>query len=240
MLSTNGITTVLFDLDGTLRHNRPSFNQAFCDYMRQVGATDGAENRRNAIRWLHYYWAQSPEMLADREKYEDQHEAFWTNHARLGLVAFGCAEDQAVSLAPQLYRLMAEEYQPENWVPDDVPEMLQDLKASGFTLGVVSNRTHPFLEELQTLGIQGYFDCAFAAGEVNSWKPEPAIFQHALDYLGSEAHESIYVGDNFYADVLGARRAGLRPVLLDPEGLFPEATCPVIYTIGGLRAVLEK
>ena len=240
MLSTNGITTILFDLDGTLRHNRPSFNQAFCDYMCQFGVPDGAENRRRAIRWLHYYWAQSPEMLADRETYGDQLESFWTNHARLGLIAFGCPEGQAETLAPQLYRLMAEDYQPENWVPDDVPEMLQALKDSGFTLGVVSNRTHSFLEELETLGIQGYFDCAFAAGELNSWKPEPEIFLHVLRHLGIEAHETIYVGDNYYADIVGAQRAGLQPVLLDPEGLFPEADCPVIHTIGGLESVLEK
>jgi HAD superfamily hydrolase (TIGR01549 family) len=240
LLSRNGISTVLFDLDGTLRHNRPSFNQAFCDYMCRLGVPDGAENRRNAIRWLHYYWAQSPEMLADRETFGDQHEAFWTNHARLGLVAFGCPEDRAESLAPQLYRLMAEDYQPENWVPDDVPKMLQTLKDSGFTLGVVSNRTHSYLEELETLGIHSYFDCAFAAGELNSWKPEPEIFQHALRHLGIEAHETLYVGDNYYADIVGAQRAGLQPVLLDPEGLFPEAGCPVIHSIGGLRTVLEK
>jgi HAD superfamily hydrolase (TIGR01662 family) len=240
LLSTNGITTILFDLDGTLRHNRPSFNQAFCDYMCKLGAPDDVENRRKAIRWLHYYWAQSPEMLADREAYGEQMEAFWTNHARLGLVAFGCPPDQAETLSPQLYRLMAEDYQPENWVPDDVPEMLQALKDSGFTLGVVSNRTHSFIEELESLGIDRYFDCTFAAGEVNSWKPEPQIFLHALRHLGIEPHETLYVGDNYYADVLGAQRAGLRPVLLDPDGLFPEAACPVIHTIGGLRSVLEK
>jgi HAD superfamily hydrolase (TIGR01509 family) len=240
LLSKNGISTILFDLDGTLRHNRPSYNQAFCDYMCQLGAPDSPENRRSAMRWLHYYWAQSQEMLADREKYGEQVEAFWTNHARLGLIAFGCPADRAETLAPELYSLMVEDYQPENWVPDDVPVMLQALKDGGFKLGVVSNRTHSFLEELENLGIQDYFDCAFAAGELNSWKPEPEIFLHALRHLGIEAHETIYVGDNYYADILGAQQAGLQPVLLDPERIFPEADCLVIQAIGDLESILVK
>jgi HAD superfamily hydrolase (TIGR01549 family) len=208
--------------------------------MVSLGEQDSARNRREAIRWLHYYWAQSPEMLADREAFGDQLQAFWTNHARLGLVAFGCPHERAESLSPELYRLMKEDYQPENWVPGDVHEMLRELKDSGFTLGVVSNRTFSFLEELSALSLDSYFDCAIAAGEVNAWKPEPEIFRHALRHIGIEGREALYVGDNYYADVVGAQRAGLRPVLLDPDGLFPEAACQVIQTIGGLRSLLEK
>ena len=240
MFSPNGISTILFDLDGTLRHSRPSFNQAFCDFACQLGVTEKVGKRQAAMRWLHYYWAQSTELLADLETFRDQHELFWTHHARHGLVAFGCEQDQIDSLAPELYRRMANEYEPESWVPPDVPEMLQALKESGFRLGVVSNRTHPFDEELNTLGLAPYFDCALAAGAFNAWKPEPDIFHHALEKLDVKAHEALYVGDNYYADVIGAQRAGLRPVLLDPDGLFPEAECQVIQSMSQLAAVLEK
>jgi HAD superfamily hydrolase (TIGR01549 family) len=240
LISPNGYSTILFDLDGTLRYSRPSFNEAFCDFICQLGVPDAADNRRETMRWLHYYWAQSPELLADLETYRDKQAPFWTNHARLGLIAYGCASDQASGLASELYRRMTEEYQPENWVPPDVVVMLHSLKESGFRLGVVSNRTQAYQGELEVLGLQSFFECAFAAGEVNAWKPEPEIFRHALDYLGVEAQETIYVGDKNYADVLGAQRAGLHPVLLDPDGIFPEAECPVIQTIGQLASILEK
>jgi FMN phosphatase YigB (HAD superfamily) len=46
------------------------------------------------------------------------------------------------------------------------------------------------------------------------------------------------VGDNYWADVVGARRAGVTPVLLDPQGLFPEADCLVLDELDDLLAWL--
>jgi predicted HAD superfamily phosphohydrolase YqeG len=43
------------------------------------------------------------------------------------------------------------------------------------------------------------------------------------------------VGDNYFADVVGARNAGIQPILIDPVNLFPEADCVVIDTISDLE-----
>ncbi|HEY5574567.1 MAG TPA: hypothetical protein VIK64_16210, partial [Anaerolineales bacterium] len=110
MLAPNGITAILFDLDGTLRFSRPSYFQAFFDFALQAGAAGLADNRQAAMRWLHYYWAQSKEMLADREKFVEQEELFWNNHARRGLMAFGCPPERAEALAPEVNRLFSENY----------------------------------------------------------------------------------------------------------------------------------
>lgn len=236
MLSRNSITTILFDLDGTLRHSRPSFTGTFISLAVQLGAPDSEEQRRRATRWLHYYWAQSSELLADRQVYQDE-EIFWTNHSRLFLINLGCLPEQAEKLAPELYRHYIKEFQPEDWVPPDVPETLEALKNADYTLGVVSNRSQSYREQLETLGLDSYFECAVAAGEVNSWKPDPVIFQHALQELGADPGKTVYVGDNYYADVIGAQRAGLQPVLIDPDGLFPEAGCPVVHTVGELKSL---
>jgi FMN phosphatase YigB (HAD superfamily) len=50
---------------------------------------------------------------------------------------------------------------------------------------------------------------------------------------------SLYVGDNYYADVVSSRAAGLTPVLLDPERIFPEADCRVIDGLTELLAWLR-
>lgn len=240
MLSPNGIRAILFDLDGTLRYSRPSYNQAFFEFARKLGLEDTPEKRQKAMRWLHYYWAQSAELLADLQTFGDRQDLFWTNHARLDLLAYQCSEGESNRLAPEIYRLMSSEYNPQDWVPADVPGTLKALRECGFTLGVVSNRTHPYLQQLQALGLADYFELALAAGEINSWKPEPAIFQHALEKLNEEASHTLYVGDNYYADVLGAQGAGLQPVLLDPEVIFPEAECAVIQSLADLPFILEK
>lgn len=239
LLSRESITTILFDLDGTLRHNRPAFTEIFFALAVRLGGPDSIEHRQRATRWLHYYWAQSAELLADRQVYVEE-EAFWINHARLFLVYLGCSPTQAEASAPELYTYYLDEYQPKDWVPPDVPKTLETLINVGYTLGVASNRSQPYREQLETLCLDGYFQCAVAAGEVNSWKPNPEIFHHALKELVSKPEETVYVGDNYFADVVGAQRAGLLPILLDPQGLFPEADCPVVQTVGELKLLFVK
>jgi FMN phosphatase YigB (HAD superfamily) len=50
----------------------------------------------------------------------------------------------------------------------------------------------------------------------------------------------MYVGDNYFADVVGARSAGLRPVLYDPRGIYPYATCEVIQSFNQLADLLKQ
>ena len=231
MLSPNGLRAILFDLDGTLRHNQPTFNQAFFDFAAELGAPVTPPSRAAAMRWQHFYWAYAPELVEDLEQFKGNDDLFWLNHIRKNLLALGCPAGQAEALAPELNRYMSEEFKPQDCVPAEVHSTLQTLKNAGFLLGVVTNRTKPFGDQFEKLGLSTYFDLALAAYEVNSWKPDPQIFLHAVERLGVLPDQAVYVGDNFYADVVGAQNAGLHPILLDSDGLFPEATCPVIQKI---------
>jgi HAD superfamily hydrolase (TIGR01549 family) len=239
ILSPNGVAAILFDLDGTLRHSVPSFNQAFLDFAIELGATDSPHKRWQTTRWVHYYWAQSPELLGDMQVYGELNDAFWSFYSYRTLTQFGCPEMQAQDLAPQVRQRMQETYQPEDHVPQETRHALAALREAGFPLGVVSNRSRPYAEQMAAWGLEPFFQFALAAGELNSWKPDAGIFLHGVELLGSQPEQTIYVGDNYYADILGATNAGLRPVLLDPEGLFPEAECPVISALGGLPGLLS-
>lgn len=239
LIHENGIDTIFFDLDGTLRHNRPTFIEALTGYTQELGLPDKIENNRQAHRWLHYYWAQSPELISDQETFDNNDDLFWINHSRLYLLANGYQPKQAIQGAPGLTQCMREGYNPEDIVADEVPDLLENLKTSGFRLAVISNRRNPFDEQLETLGIGSYFEYSLAAGAINAWKPDPVIFQHALTKMGIEPGQAVYVGDNYFADVIGAQRAGMRAVLIDPEGLFPEADCPVIHKISELEFALD-
>ena len=238
-LSPNGITAVLFDLDGTLRHNLPPYNQALLDYAVQLGTADSPERRRGVLRWVHAYWAQSADMLQDQATYGGLSEEFWNYYTGLTLLRFGCPETQAQALAPPVSQFMQNQYQPVDHVPAEVWETLTMLKDAGFAMGVASNRSRPYSEQMTALGLAPFFQFTLAAGEISSWKPEPGIFHHALGLLNVQPEQTIYVGDNYYADIIGAAAAGLRPVLLDPEGLFPEAACPVISSLGELVGLLS-
>jgi HAD superfamily hydrolase (TIGR01549 family) len=240
LLSNKKITGILFDLDGTLRHNSPTFNEVFFKAVELNDLANSIEKRKNSQRWLHYYWAQSPELLADMDNFKGHDDLFWINHTRLNLMAYGCSTFEADRFARPVYEHIRENYFPGDWVAPDVHETLNELKDRGYALAVLSNRRESCALELAELELLDYFDFVLVAGEVNSWKPNPEIFLSGLERLGTAPKSTLYIGDNYYADVVGAENAGLIPVLFDPEAVFPDVTCLVIKTIGDLLSLFDE
>ena len=237
MVSPNGIRAIFFDLDGTLRFNRPSGRNYFMDHAATLGVPTSRDQRDFVWRWENYYWANSTDLLNDQAKYPER-DAFWLNYSRLQLIKMGCSDEQAERLVPQIHAHMNENYKPENWVDPVTYDLLAELKAAGYLLGVISNRDQPFDEELEHLNLDGYFQLLVSGGEAGFKKPETGIFQYALKRGGISPDQTIYVGDNYFADVVGARNAGLHPVLLDIGGIFHQPGCPSIKSLGELPAVL--
>lgn len=226
---------VLFDLDGTLRHHIPAGSKVFVEYLRSIKVHFSEEDETRAERWEHFYFANSLEIQEDKKKFNHESREFWVNYSRRRLVALGLHPKQAAELAPEVSAHMGENYKPEVHVPEEAPRMLNTLKDSGYILGVVSNRDEPFHDELKDLNLHSYFHFSLAAGEVQSFKPDVRIFQKAVEMAGASASETMYIGDNYYADIVGSHRAGLVPVLFDPSGLFPDAECAVIRSFDELH-----
>ena len=155
-------------------------------------------------------------------------------------MSLGLSEQHAEELAPNVSAHMGEAYKPKSIVPDHVLRSLNQLKDHGYLMAVISNRDQAFHEELVSHNINEFFHFSLAAGEVGSFKPDPAIFHHALKRVNLEAQDVVYVGDNFYADVVGSRLAGLQPVLYDPDRLFPEADCAIITTFDDLLITVKS
>jgi len=239
MIKPNGIKAIFFDLDGTLRHSVPSGAEVFTDYVITLGLQVNDEARLRAVRWEHLYWASSTDLRDDLLAHSGDTENFWIEYSRRRLVALGASPEQAVELAPNVSKHMGEFYRPESIVPEDVRRTLSQLKQAGYILAVISNRDKPFQDLLNEHGIAEFFDFSLAAGEVNTFKPEPGVFEHALRRVNLSARDAIYVGDNYYADVVGARRAGLRPVLYDPLGVFPDSDCATIKSFDELNSVIK-
>jgi HAD superfamily hydrolase (TIGR01549 family) len=237
----NKIKAVLFDLDGTLRFNLPAAGEVFIEHVRNLGIQATEEQRVLNERWEYEYFASSLEVQEDYLKYRDDRNAFWINFTKRRLLALGVHVDRVDELVPKVFDHMNTIYKPRVHVPDEVFELLKHLQESKYVLGVVSNRDVSFQEELKELKLDSYFQFIVAAGEVQSYKPDPLIFQHALGLSGTSAAETMYVGDNYYADIVGALRAGLRPVLYDPSGLFPEAAdgCSVIKHYSEFYSLLK-
>jgi putative hydrolase of the HAD superfamily len=234
------VETIIFDLDGTLRHSVPAADAVQFQLANQLGAGVPLDSQLLGTRWTHYYWAQSPELRQDIDEFGDGvAKEFWINYSYRYLISLTMPAEQAHNLAPELAAQMELHYTPENTVYPCVPETLQTLKEAGFTLGLVSNRSNPCQEECEALGLWPYFEFAYVAAEVGAWKPDPQIFDRALELTGSSPENIVYVGDNYFADIMGAKNAGLQPVLLDERGVFPEADCLVIEKVGDLVGMVK-
>jgi HAD superfamily hydrolase (TIGR01662 family) len=239
MIRPYDIKAVFFDLDGTLRHSVPSGGEVFTDYVMTLGLPVNEEARLRALHWEHLYWASSVDLRDDLLAHSGDTEKFWIEYSRRRLIALGASSQWAREYAVKASMHMGEFYRPESIVPDDVRRALPQLKQEGYILAVISNRDKPFLDVLQEHGIDEFFDFSLAAGEVNSFKPEPGVFEHALRRANLSPKETIYVGDNYYADVVGSRRAGLQPVLFDPIGIFPDADCATIKSFDELNSIIK-
>jgi putative hydrolase of the HAD superfamily len=108
----------------------------------------------------------------------------------------------------------------------DARSGLEAIVAAGVAVGVVSNADGTIgaiLRELEILqvgpGPGVAVSCLIDSGEVGVEKPDPRIFHIALEALGVDAAAAWYVGDTPGIDVIGARRAGIRPLLMDPYEL---------------------
>lgn len=97
----------------------------------------------------------------------------------------------------------------------DVEPALDAMRAAGIRLGVISNWVWGAPELLHDLELASHFEELIISSRVGYQKPAPAIFERALDLMAVQPDRSIHVGDSYGADVLGARRAGIEPVLLD-------------------------
>ncbi len=120
---------------------------------------------------------------------------------------------------------------------DDVLPALRDLRGRGLRLVVVSNWDCSLPEWLDRAGIGPLVDGAVSSAVVGEAKPAPAVFEAGLRLAGCDAAEALFVGDSVENDVLGARAAGLRAVLVDRAG-EPPPGIEAVRSLGELSAIV--
>jgi putative hydrolase of the HAD superfamily len=124
-------------------------------------------------------------------------------------------------------------------VPDDVPEALLRFRAKGLRLVVVSNANGTVRAKLERLGLARHFDHVLDSQEEGVEKPDPRFFARALARSGATPETTLHAGDLYEVDVVGARAAGLRAVLVDRGSLYAGADCPRVRDLRELAARLE-
>jgi HAD superfamily hydrolase (TIGR01549 family) len=188
----------------------------------------------------------SPEALivADpraRRELDDTHTIGTTTDASRGwlffdLVLAHAGIDRSEATAAALAQLHAYHTASNLWeyVPDYVVPALEAMRARHLRLVVVSNANGTLRAHLDRLDLTRRFDCVLDSADEGVEKPAPRFFDIALERSGAARDTTIHVGDLYHVDVVGARNAGLRGVLLDEADLRPDADCPRVRTLDEL------
>lgn len=232
------VDAVFFDVGNTLLHPYPSVGHVCAEILRASGR-------------IHSLEEIDPLLPLVDEYYEDRYrsdDTFWTCDERAADVwtgmytvlcrHLGIPDEEAASLARSVYDAFGE---PSRWrAYEDVAPAFERLKNAGIRVGIVSNWDTRLEGILDGLGLSRWVDTLVSSAVVGLHKPDPRIFELACDRLGVPPARCAHVGDHYYADVLGARAAGLLPVLIDRHaaGLAsPGVTC--LTTLDDLEEALR-
>jgi putative hydrolase of the HAD superfamily len=130
------------------------------------------------------------------------------------------------------------EVQRENkpyWIAyEETHEVLEELKRRSLGVGLISNWDHTARKILDRLDLSRFLDPIVVSFEVGHAKPSAEIFRIALERGGVPPEECLYVGDNYYDDALGARKVGMRPLIINRFGRLgvEEITdCPILTSL---------
>ena len=117
-------------------------------------------------------------------------------------------------------------------------EQLQQI-GSRYRLGVISNADGRIADVLQRCGIADCFQSITDSGRIGYEKPHPEIFRRAMESLKSMPQESLYVGDVYSVDYLGATGAGMQALLMDIAGAYVDKGVERVESLEELQALLE-
>lgn len=123
-------------------------------------------------------------------------------------------------------------------VPDGFAAAMDRLRAAGVTVVLVSNSEGMLDALFERLAIRRHFDVLIDSGLVGVEKPDPRIFDIALERAGIAAENTLHLGDTYTTDILGARAAKIRFALIDPHGHYDGAH-PDVPRVPGVTAVAE-
>lgn len=164
-----------------------------------------------------------------------------TNDAGRGWLYFNLIfEETGVPVTAAVEEALAElhAYHQESnlWelVPAGVLPALAALRERGLKLTIVSNANGKLRGLFNRVALAGCVDCLLDSHDEGVEKPDPRFFEIALERSGARRETTMHVGDLYHVDVAGARAAGMRGVLLDEAGLYPEVDCPSVRSLAEL------
>ena len=220
------LRAVLFDVDFTLVQPGPELGPE--GYVR-VGERHGLR-----LELGRYEQAREAALVhLQRHPELDHDEEIWIRFTERIIRGMGGDVDEAYACATEITEGWTRH---ENFeLYEDTIPVLEELRRAGLKLGLVSNSARDVQEFARHHALD--VDVGISSFHHGKTKPHASIFRAALELLEVEPAEAAMVGDTVEDDVEGARAVGIRAILIDRLGRYPEFV-PRLEDLYGLPAAL--
>ncbi|RNB92408.1 HAD family hydrolase [Brevibacillus fluminis] len=230
---------ILFDLDDTLYDFSACWETGMRETIRTHPLTRDLDTDAFYEKLAYYNDALWPQ-IADRSLTFNEYR-----HVRLQN-SLGHFDRQAKRQESDDFQALFRQKNEENMLPVEETTALITELSGRYRLGIVTNGPADMTDKkLERLQLAHLFppDTVFISELIGHHKPDKRIFQHVLAQMGADAHETLFVGDNWIADVAGAMDAGISAVWLNAHGHEPQTPhvpLAMIEQLADLRTVLKK
>lgn len=232
------LTTLFLDVGNTL--NSVDFPW-ICDELGKCGISCGIEELRRAEAKARPAISEGVKHLS----HEDGNSVFrfylrtvLGNVASIGEMPASDLGELVAGLEPVLRPPGSVAADLWSYVLPGVDDALGRLKQAGLRLAVVSNADGTVEHALSKQGLRDHFEIVVDSRRVGFEKPDPRIFQYALDAMGVTAQETLHIGDMFDVDIVGARSVGLHALLIDPFGDWDHVDCDRLRDLSELADII--
>jgi len=170
---------------------------------------------------------------------EERASALWTDMYEVLFTALGFKKGEvARDLAHDVYRAFGSGARWQAY--EDVKPGFEELKSRDIAIGLISNWDTRLADIFHDIGLAPYLDCIVSSASVGVHKPDPRIFEVALERLGCAAADAVHCGDHYFSDVIGARTVGITPVLMNRWSVEFPVDCMVVETVEELVVAIDE
>lgn len=235
-MHTTQIQAILFDLGNTL-----SRSASLSSSLAEIDNTQVSVKLNLSVHQLLKIGIEIEQEISKLYEVERLDQPNWNDvwHAGVENCGFDFPDDSVEALC----RAHLEQYLRNCKVESYSIPLLAHLRKAKIPICLVSNVTGPseiFENDLSEKGLRPYFDAVVWSSRVGVRKPNPEIYQIALEELKLEPSRLIVmVGDNEIADILGGKRMGFTTVKIVPDGDGSESVADYVVTGAELQKLLE-
>ena len=226
------VKAVFFDVDFTLIYPGPTFQgEGYAQFCARYGIDVDPARFADAV-------LAASSVLNDEQDHIYDADIF-VRYTRRIIEEMGGRGGRLDACAQEIYTEWAACQ--HFFLYDDVTPALLELAARHVKVGLITNSHRSLASFQQHFELHGLIAAAVSSSDHGYLKPHPSIFEAALKLVGVSAAESVMVGDSFPHDIEGARRVGMRGILVQrsPDGAVPPASdVPVIRDLSELSGFL--